>query len=143
MEILTWVAEQEDKSKRIDVFVTEQIEELEKTISRSRIQKLIEQQYLKVNDNSVKSNYKLREKDVIVLTIPDVEVVKILPENIDIDILYEDKDIIVVNKPQGMVVHPAAGHMTGTLVNALLYHCKDQLSGINGEQRPGIDKRLV
>ena len=138
MEILTWVAEREDKSKRIDVFVTEQIEELEKTISRSRIQKLIEQQYLKVNDNSVKSNYKLREKDVIVLTIPDVEAVKILPENIDIDILYEDKDIIVVNKPQGMVVHPAAGHMTGTLVNALLYHCKDQLSGINGEQRPGI-----
>ncbi len=142
MEILTWVAEQEDKSKRIDVFVTEQIEELEKTISRSRIQKLIEQQYLKVNDNSVKSNYKLREKDVVVLTIPDVEVVKILPENIDIDILYEDKDIIVVNKPQGMVVHPAAGHMTGTLVNALLYHCKDQLSGINGEQRPGIVHRI-
>ena len=142
MEVLTWVAEQEDKSKRIDVFVTEQIEQIEQTISRSRIQKLIEKQYLKVNENSVKSNYKLREKDVVVLIIPDVEVVEILPENIDIDILYEDKDIIVVNKPQGMVVHPAVGHMTGTLVNALLYHCKDQLSGINGEQRPGIVHRI-
>ena len=88
MEVLTWVAEQEDKSKRIDVFVTEQIEQIEQTISRSRIQKLIEKQYLKVNENSVKSNYKLREKDVVVLIIPDVEVVEILPENIDIDILY-------------------------------------------------------
>ena len=126
MEVLTWVAEQEDKSKRIDVFVTEQIEQIEQTISRSRIQKLIEKQYLKVNENSVKSNYKLREKDVVVLIIPDVEVVEILPEDIDIDILYEDKDIIVVNKPQGMVVHPAVGHMTGTLVNALLYQCKEE-----------------
>lgn len=90
----------------------------------------------------MKSNYKLREKDIIELTIPDVEPVKIVPENIAIDILYEDSDVIVINKPQGMVVHPAAGHTTGTLVNALLYHCKGELSGINGEQRPGIVHRI-
>lgn len=142
MEVLTWIAEQEDKGKRIDVFTAEEIEYLEKTVSRSRIQKLAEQQYLKVNGKNVKSNYKLREKDLIELTIPDVEPVKILPEDIPLDILYEDKDVIVVNKPQGMVVHPAAGHMTGTLVNALLYHCKGELSGINGEQRPGIVHRI-
>lgn len=142
MEVLTWVAEQEDIAKRIDVFAAEEVEYLEKTISRSRIQKLAEQQYLKVNGKNVKSNYKLKEKDMIELTIPDVEPVKIVPENIAIDILYEDSDVIVVNKPQGMVVHPAAGHMTGTLVNALLYHCRGKLSGINGEQRPGIVHRI-
>ena len=142
MEVLTWVAEQEDIAKRIDVFAAEEVEYLEKTISRSRIQKLAEQQYLKVNGKNVKSNYKLKEKDIVELTIPDIEPVKIVPENIAIDILYEDSDVIVVNKPQGMVVHPAAGHTTGTLVNALLYHCKGELSGINGEQRPGIVHRI-
>ena len=142
MEVLKWAVEQECISKRIDVFLAEELEEMDYTISRSRIQKLAEQQYLKVNDKNVKSNYKLKPKDIIALTIPDVEPVEILPENIDIDILYEDKDVIVVNKPQGMVVHPAPGHMTGTLVNALLYHCRGQLSGINGEQRPGIVHRI-
>ena len=142
MEVLKWAVEQECISKRIDVFLAEELEEMDYTISRSRIQKLAEQQYLKVNDKNVKSNYKLKPKDIIALTIPDAEPVEILPENIDIDILYEDKDVIVVNKPQGMVVHPAAGHMTGTLVNALLYHCRGQLSGINGEQLPGIVHRI-
>ncbi len=122
MEVLKWAVEQECISKRIDVFLAEELEEMDYTISR-RIQKLAEQQYLKVNDKNVKSNYKLKPKDIIALTIPDVEPVEILPENIDIDILYEDKDVIVVNKPQGMVVHPAPGHYSGTIVNALLFHC--------------------
>ena len=137
MEILTFLAEQEDKGKRIDIFLTEQTE-----ISRSRIQKLTEKELLQVNNKNVKSNYKLRENDFIKLQIPDVEPVEILPEKIPLDILYEDKEMIVVNKPQGMVVHPAAGHMTGTLVNALLYHCEGQLSGINGILRPGIVHRI-
>ncbi len=137
MEILTFLAEQEDKGKRIDIFLTEQTE-----ISRSRIQKLTEKGLLQVNNKNVKSNYKLRENDFIKLQIPDVEPVEILPEKIPLDILYEDKEMIVVNKPQGMVVHPAAGHMTGTLVNALLYHCEGQLSGINGILRPGIVHRI-
>lgn len=142
MNFLTWYAEKEDQGKRIDVFAAEQAEESGNEISRSRIQKLAEQNFLKVNGKSVKSNYKLKQYDTIELTIPDIKTVEILPENIPLDILYEDDDVIVVNKPQGMVVHPAAGHSSGTLVNALLYHCKDSLSGINGEQRPGIVHRI-
>lgn len=139
MEVLTWVIEQEDKGKRIDVFVAEVLEE---GVSRSRVQKLAEQGLLKVNEKAVKSNYKLRQKDVVVFTIPEIQPVEIVPENIALDIVYEDEDVIVVNKPQSMVVHPAPGHMTGTLVNGLLYHCKNNLSGINGIQRPGIVHRI-
>ena len=139
MEVLTWVIEQEDKGKRIDIFVAEVLEE---GISRSRVQKLAEQGFLKVNEKAVKSNYKLHEKDVVVFTIPEIQPVEIVPENIALDIVYEDEDVIVVNKPQSMVVHPAPGHMTGTLVNGLLYHCKNNLSGINGIQRPGIVHRI-
>lgn len=138
MEYLTFGVEKEDIGCRIDVFLSENIED----ISRSGIQKLVEQEYIRCNGKSVKANYKLREKDILDVEIPESKEVEILPEDIPLDILYEDADVIVVNKPQGMVVHPAPGHYTGTLVNALLYHCGDELSGINGEKRPGIVHRI-
>ncbi len=138
MEIFTLVAEKEDVGTRIDVFTTENFEEL----SRSGVQKLIENGNLRVNEKVIKANYKLREKDVVELEIPEPEEVEILAEDIPLDILYEDEEVIVINKPQGMVVHPAPGHYTGTLVNALMFHCRGQLSGINGELRPGIVHRI-
>ena len=111
-------------------------------MSRSRISRLIESGAVSVNDkNIVKSSFRVSEEDIVTLLIPEAEVLEILPEDIPLDILYEDNDVIVVNKPKGMVVHPSAGHMDGTLVNALLYHCKD-LSGINGVLRPGIVHRI-
>lgn len=138
METLYFIAEKEDAGRRIDVFLSEQVEEL----SRNAIQKLLESNHIQVNDKNVKSNYKLRENDSIQVEIPDTEEIQIEAEDIPLDILYEDADIIVVNKPQGMVVHPAPGHYQGTLVNALLYHCKESLSGINGMLRPGIVHRI-
>jgi len=138
MDFYTYIVESEDAGKRVDVFLTNELEE----VSRSFIQKLISDEKIKVNQKTIKSNYKLRLDDIIDVEIPDPEPVEILAEPIPLDILYEDKDIIVVNKPQGMVVHPAPGHYTGTLVNALLYHCKDDLSGINGLLRPGIVHRI-
>ncbi|NCC15489.1 MAG: RluA family pseudouridine synthase [Clostridia bacterium] len=138
MEYFTFGAEREDVGCRIDVFIAENME----IISRSGVQRLIEEGHVRLNGAAVKANYKLREKDVIDVEIPEAKTVEILPENIPLNILYEDKDVIVVNKPQGMVVHPAPGHTTGTLVNALLYHCGDELSGINGEKRPGIVHRI-
>lgn len=138
MEYFTFVAEKADVGSRIDVFLAENMED----VSRSSVQKWIETGNICVNGGRVKANYKLREKDVIDVEVPEAQEVEILPENIPLDILYEDKDVIVVNKPQGMVVHPAPGHYTGTLVNALLSHCKEDLSGINGEKRPGIVHRI-
>ncbi len=138
MDYFTFGAEREDLGCRIDVFIADNIEEL----SRSGVQRLIEEGYVKLNGAAVKANYKLREKDIIDVEIPEAKTVEILPENIPLDILYEDKDVIIVNKPQGMVVHPAPGHTSGTLVNALMYHCGDELSGINGEKRPGIVHRI-
>ena len=138
MEYVTFAAEKEDVGTRIDLFLAENMENL----SRSGVQKLIEEGGITLNGGKTKANYKLREKDVIDVEIPDVKEVEILPEDIPLDILYEDDDVIVVNKPQGMVVHPAPGHMSGTLVNALMYHCGDSLSGINGEKRPGIVHRI-
>lgn len=138
MEYFTFGTEREDVGCRIDVFIAENME----LISRSGVQRLIEEGQVRLNGAAVKANYKLREKDVIDVEVPDAKTVDILPENIPLNILYEDKDVIVVNKPQGMVVHPAPGHTTGTLVNALLYHCGDELSGINGEKRPGIVHRI-
>lgn len=127
----------EEAGKRLDVFlVTHQPE-----LSRSHIQKLIDQGVVLVDGQVRKANYKLRGGETVSLVIPEAEPVSVEPENIPLDVLYEDKDIIVINKPRGMVVHPAAGVHTGTLVNALLYHCHD-LSGINGEIRPGIVHRL-
>lgn len=109
--------------------------------SRSFIQGLIEKENIRVNTKLIKSNYKLKSCDEIEITIPEAEVLKVDPEDIEIEILYEDKDIIVVNKQQGMVVHPAPGNYNKTLVNALLFHCKD-LSSINGVIRPGIVHRI-
>ena len=138
MDYFTFAAEKEDVGTRIDVFLAENMEDL----SRSGVQKLIEEGMITLNGGKTKANYKLREKDVIDVTVPEVKEVEILPEDIPLDILYEDADVIVVNKPQGMVVHPAPGHTSGTLVNALMFHCGDDLSGINGEKRPGIVHRI-
>ena len=123
---------------RIDKFLNNTCEDL----SRSYLQKLITDGLVLVNHNPIKSNYKLRLKDEVILRIPDPVVLEVAPENIPLDILYEDKDVIVINKPKGMVVHPANGHMSGTLVNALMYHCGDNLSSINGVLRPGIVHRI-
>ena len=138
MDYFTFAAEKEDVGTRIDVFLAENMEDL----SRSGVQKLIDEGMITLNGGKTKANYKLREKDIIDVTVPEVKEVEILPENIPLDILYEDSDVIVVNKPQGMVVHPAPGHTSGTLVNALMFHCGDDLSGINGEKRPGIVHRI-
>ena len=110
--------------------------------SRSYIQKLMKDGHVYVNGKAVKANYKLAYDDMITVEIPDLVEPDIVPENIPLDILYEDDDILIVNKPKGMVVHPAAGHYSGTLVNALMYHCGESLSGINGVMRPGIVHRI-
>lgn len=123
--------------ERLDVFLTEQNQDF----SRSHVQKLIADGKVMVNGQQRKANFKLTAGDEITLEIPEAVEVEILPEDIPLDILYEDKDIIVINKARGMVVHPAAGVFSGTLVNALMHHCTD-LSGINGELRPGIVHRL-
>ncbi|SHF26911.1 23S rRNA pseudouridine1911/1915/1917 synthase [Thermoanaerobacter uzonensis DSM 18761] len=128
--------EKEDEGKRIDVFLAAELD-----YTRSYIKKLIVDGLVFVNGKTVKPSYKVKENDEVVVNIPEVEKIDVLPENIPLDILYEDDDIIVINKPQGMVVHPAPGNYSGTLVNALLYHCKN-LSGINGILRPGIVHRL-
>ena len=138
MDYFTFAAEKEDVGTRIDVFLAENMEDL----SRSGVQKLIDEGMITLNGGKTKANYKRREKDIIDVTVPEVKEVEILPEDIPLDILYEDADVIVVNKPQGMVVHPAPGHTSGTLVNALMFHCGDDLSGINGEKRPGIVHRI-
>ncbi len=122
---------------RIDKYLTDELE----TMSRSKIQGLIEDELVLVNGEIVKSNYKVQIDDEIVLSIPEAEPIDVEPENLPIEIIYEDEDLIVINKAQGMVVHPAPGHSSGTLVNALLYHV-DDLSGINGKIRPGIVHRL-
>lgn len=126
------------KGTRIDKFLSEQLS----GYSRSFIQKLIDDSNITVNQKPIKSNYKLKLDDIINISIPEPEILAIEPENIPIDILYEDNDIIIVDKPKGMVVHPAPGHYSGTLVNALLYHCRDSLSSINGVMRPGIVHRI-
>ena len=123
---------------RIDKFLSEQCEEL----SRSFIQKLLKSGEVYVGQKAVKASYKVTEGDVISFEVPEAVEPEILPEDIPLEIVYEDHDVILVNKPKGMVVHPAAGHYTGTLVNALMYHCRDDLSGINGVLRPGIVHRI-
>lgn len=110
--------------------------------SRSFFQKLIKDGHVLVNVKEQKANFRLKTQDLIEVSIPDAVETPILPEDIPLDILYEDDDLLIVNKPKGMVVHPSAGHYTGTLVNAIMYYCKDSLSGINGEIRPGIVHRI-
>ena len=136
--MITFAAEADDVGKRIDVFAAENYEEL----SRSGLKKIIDTGGVTVNNKTVKANYKLRTGDIVTMNIPESVPLEIIPQNIPLDILYEDDDVIVINKPQGMVVHPAPGHYTDTLVNALLYHCGDSLSGINGIMRPGIVHRI-
>ena len=111
-------------------------------LTRSAAQRLLEEGAVTLGDRPVKKNYKTAPGDVLEAVLPDPEPVAILPQNIPLDVVYEDADVIVVNKPVGLVVHPAPGHPDGTLVNALLYHCGDSLSGINGELRPGIVHRI-
>ncbi|MEE1315531.1 MAG: RluA family pseudouridine synthase [Faecalimonas sp.] len=123
---------------RIDKFLSEEFS----TLSRSYLQKLIKEDFVTVNDVPVKANYKLHAADKVVLMEPDLKEPDILAEDLPLDILYEDADLLIVNKPKGMVVHPSAGHYSGTLVNALMYHCKEDLSGINGVLRPGIVHRI-
>lgn len=129
---------EEMEDERIDKCMSMLIDSL----SRSFIQKMIKEEKVLVNGRAVKGSYKVKADDEVSFTLPEAVEPDIGAENIPLDILYEDKDVIVVNKPKGMVVHPAAGHYSGTLVNALMYHCGDELSGINGVMRPGIVHRI-
>ncbi len=126
-----------DQSKRIDKLLSEVITDA----SRSQVQGWLQEDLVLVNGETVKNNYKVQQGDTITWSIPEPKPLDLAPENIPIEIIYEDEDVLVVNKPSGMVVHPSAGHEGGTLVNALLYHCND-LSGINGIERPGIVHRI-
>ena len=129
----------EGEEGRLDKYLSDKLEDM----TRSYLKKLIsDDKAVLVNGNPAKPNYKLIPGDIIELAVPEPIELEIKAENISLDIVYEDNDMLVVNKPQGMVVHPAAGNYTGTLVNALLYHCGDSLSGINGEKRPGIVHRI-
>lgn len=136
METVKRTAEEKDNGIRIDKWLAENGE-----WSRAQVQQWVKDDHVRVDGQSVKSNYKLSAGDRVEVHIPDPEPLQAEPENIPLDIVFEDADVIVVNKPQGMVVHPAPGHTSGTLVNALLYHCGD-LSGINGVVRPGIVHRI-
>ena len=111
-------------------------------LTRSAAQKLLEAGLVTCNGRVLKKNDKLQAGDMLEAELPEVRETEILPEDIPLDIVYEDSDVIVLNKPKGLVVHPAAGHWSGTLVNGLMYHCRDSLSGINGELRPGIVHRI-
>ena len=124
--------------ERIDRYLSEELEDR----SRSYIQKLIKENHVTVNQKPVKANYRLSLGDRVEIDLPEAKEPDIKPEDIPLDILYEDKDIIIVNKPKQMVVHPAPGHYSQTLVNALMYHCGFELSGINGTMRPGIVHRI-
>lgn len=137
-DIITLTAGAEDSGKRTDSFISGNIEEL----TRSAVQGLIEKDKILVNGKSVNKNYKLKSGDNITVEIPEPQIMDAVPENIPLDIIYEDDDLLVVNKPKGMVVHPAHSNYNGTLVNALLYHCGESLSGINGVIRPGIVHRI-
>lgn len=129
--------ETEEPAERLDAFLADYFADF----SRSRLQKLIKEGLVKVNNQKAKPSQSLETGDEIEIFVPMVAPVAVTAENIPLDIVYEDDDVIVINKPRGMVVHPAVGNYSGTLVNALLYHCKD-LSGINGELRPGIVHRI-
>lgn len=126
------------EGERIDRYLSDTFEDR----SRSYIQKLIKDNFVIVNQKPVKASYRLLLGDQVEITLPEVKEPDIVPENIPLDILYEDADVIIVNKPKQMVVHPSFGHYSGTLVNALMYHCGRGLSGINGMMRPGIVHRI-
>lgn len=130
--------DEEESGERIDKY----LRTLMPDFSRSYIQKMIADGHVLADGRSLKANYKIKPGDHLTVTVPDPVIPAIEPEDIPLDILYEDDDILIVNKPRGMVVHPAPGHYTGTLVNAVMYHCRDNLSTINGVMRPGIVHRI-
>lgn len=138
MEQRLFQVEESCKGTRIDKYLSERTEE----ISRSYLQKLLKEGSVLVGEKPVKANYKVQTGDCVSLLLPDCQEPEIEPENIPLDILYEDDYLLVVNKPKDMVVHPSAGHVSGTLVNAVLWHCQGKLSGINGVLRPGIVHRI-
>ena len=135
--MLSFVAEKKDIGMRLDIFLSENAD-----ITRSNAQKLLEDGCVFVNEAKETKKYKMKENDEVWVKLPEPRVVDAVPQDIPLDIVYEDDDIIVVNKPQGMVVHPAAGNYDGTLVNALMFHTKGNLSAINGVIRPGIVHRI-
>ena len=138
MQRESFEVEAEQEGERLDKFLSI----IYPDFSRAFFQKLIKNNQVAVNDKVQKASYCVKIDDIVTVEIPDAVETTIEPENIPLDILYEDDDLLVVNKPKGMVVHPSAGHYSGTLVNAIMYHCKDSLSGINGEIRPGIVHRI-
>lgn len=138
MQEYHFVISEELEGERIDKALSLLLD----SISRNYIAKLIKENILTVNGKNVKASYQVKTDDEVIFLLPPSQEPDIQPENIELDILYEDHDVIVVNKPKGMVVHPAAGHYNGTLVNALMYHCGEELSGINGVMRPGIVHRI-
>lgn len=137
MTQVTYTIEEQQQGERID----KALSSLQTEWSRTQIGNWISEGIIQVNGEAVKAKYKVKAGDIIAIDVPEVEELDVVAENLDLDIVYEDADVLVVNKPKGMVVHPAPGHMTGTLVNGLMYHCKD-LSGINGVLRPGIVHRI-
>ncbi|MFS0778713.1 RluA family pseudouridine synthase [Neobacillus sp. 3P2-tot-E-2] len=137
MEKMVHTILEQQKGDRIDKVIST----LDEEWSRTQVQQWIKEGNVLVNGQTIKTNYKCSMNDEIEITIPDPELLDVIPEEMDLDIYFEDKDVLVVNKPSGMVVHPAPGHLTGTLVNGLMAHCKD-LSGINGVLRPGIVHRI-
>lgn len=133
-----WTVSAEESGERLDKYLAGQFGQ---DVSRTQIQLWIKQGHILLNEKMVKPNQRLAAGDHLIFTAPEPELTDIVPEPISLDIVYEDRDVIVINKPRGVVVHPAPGHLTGTVVNALLYHCRD-LSGINGKLRPGIVHRI-
>ena len=138
MEILTLQPNKKDAGTRIDAWLAANLED----VTRSAAQRLLEEGKVTKDGKALAKNYKLTGSETLEVSLPDPEPVDVVPQNIPLDIVFEDSDVIVVNKPKGLVVHPAPGHPDGTLVNALLYHCGDSLSGIGGELRPGIVHRI-
>ena len=138
MEILTLQPNKEDAGRRIDAWLAETLEDM----TRSAAQRLIEERRVTCGGKALAKKYKLSGGETVEVALPEPEAVDLIPQNIPLDVVYEDGDVIVVNKPKGLVVHPAPGHPDGTLVNALMFHCGDSLSGIGGELRPGIVHRI-
>lgn len=137
MTQVSYTIEEQQQGERIDKAVSS----IQNEWSRTQISNWITEGIVKVNGEAVKAKYKVKAGDVVEIIVPEAEPLDVIAENLDLEIVYEDADVLVVNKPKGMVVHPAPGHLTGTLVNGLMYHCTD-LSGINGIMRPGIVHRI-
>ncbi|EFH08073.1 RluA family pseudouridine synthase [Clostridioides difficile] len=137
-EVKEFLVLEEEEEVRLDIYLAEQLGDM----SRSYIQKIIKDGKVKVNNKIEKAKYLVKEEDNIVIEIPEPKVLEVVPQDIPIDIVYEDDDVLIINKPQDMVVHPAPGNYENTLVNGILYHCKDKLSSINGVIRPGIVHRI-